>query len=100
MLDSELTSDSFSNYGRVVDLIAPGVEVESAFIGGPDETAVLSGTSMAAPLVAGLGAYLLALEGERSPTELCQRMVELSTQGAVSGLQTLLTGSNLAYNGV
>ena len=64
------------------------------------ETAVLSGTSMAAPLVAGLGAYLLALEGERSPTELCDRMVELSTKDAVSGLQLLLTDNNLAYNGV
>lgn len=55
---------------------------------------------MAAPHVAGLGAYLLGLEGERSPEELCERIQELSTKGKISGLQTLLTASNLVYNGV
>lgn len=54
---------------------------------------------MAAPHVAGLGAYLLGLEGERSPKELCERIQELSTKGKVSGLQTLLTANNLVYNG-
>jgi subtilisin family serine protease len=83
-----------------VDVVAPGVDVESAFIGGPHKTAVLSGTSMAAPHVAGLGAYLLALEGERDPQDLCKRIQDLSTEGAVSGLQTLLTPNKLIFNGV
>lgn len=82
-----------------MDVIAPGVDVESAYIGGPDETAVLSGTSMAAPHIAGLGAYLLALEGERAPEDLCARIRELSGKGKVSGLQLLLTPNNLAFNG-
>lgn len=75
------------------------MDVTSAFIGGPDETAVLSGTSMAAPHIAGLGAYLLALEGERSPEDLCDRIRQLSTKGKVSGLQLLLNKNNLAFNG-
>jgi subtilisin len=48
---------SFSNYGRAVDLVAPGVTVRSSLPGG---YGVMSGTSMSAPHVAG-GAALYHL---------------------------------------
>lgn len=55
---------------------------------------------MAAPHIAGLGAYLLALEGERSPVELCDRIKSISTTDHISGLQTLLlTTNSLSFNG-
>lgn len=57
---------------------------------------------MAAPHVAGLGAYLLALEGKRNPAQLCDRIKALSTKGAITGLRTtanLLTPNQLAFNG-
>lgn len=56
---------------------------------------------MAAPHVAGLGAYLLALEGKKDPKALCSRIQNLSTKGAISGAQVLLgiTKNYLAFNG-
>jgi len=40
---------SFSNYGSVVDVFAPGTSITSAWIGGTSATNVISGTSMVCP---------------------------------------------------
>lgn len=50
----------FSNYGEVVDIFAPGVNITSAWIGSPDATDTISGTSMACPHISGLAAYFLS----------------------------------------
>jgi subtilisin family serine protease len=87
---------SYSNFGLLVDIFAPGTDITSAWKNSDTATNTISGTSMASPHIAGLGAYLLALEGPRDPIALCKRIQELSTKNAVAGT---LVKYNLAYNG-
>ncbi|KAK7747782.1 hypothetical protein SLS62_008818 [Diatrype stigma] len=86
----------YSNYGELVDVFAPGTDVLSTWIGG--ETNTISGTSMATPHITGLGAYLAGLEGFPGAEELCARIAELATSGALSGIPSG-TVNLLAFNG-
>jgi subtilisin family serine protease len=96
---------SYSNYGNLVDILAPGTNVTSTWIRSNTDTNTISGTSMATPHITGLGAYLLALEGAKNPAVLCQRIRDLSTKnkisfGLVAGAPLLGgTKNQLAYNG-
>ncbi|KAI1650417.1 subtilisin-like protein [Daldinia loculata] len=93
------TRASWSNFGRDVDIFAPGVDVPSLWNVEGLET-LNSGTSMASPHVAGLALYLKALEeGLDSPAKTVARIKELAIRDVV-----IDAGSDspnlLAYNGI
>lgn len=62
----------FSNCGTELDVCAPGVSVRTTAPGGGDT--VFSGTSAAAPFVAGLATLMLARNPSLSADEVAQRM--------------------------
>jgi len=95
-IDSSDKAASFSNYGTLVDIHAPGVNILSTWLNGGTNT--ISGTSMATPHVAGLAAYILAKEGNMSPASLSSRLTTLAVKNAISGLKGS-TKNYLAYNG-
>ncbi|KAL2152769.1 hypothetical protein VTH82DRAFT_5954 [Thermothelomyces myriococcoides] len=95
--DSSDRKSSFSNYGSVVDIQAPGTNILSTWIGSSSATNTISGTSMASPHVAGLAAYLLGLNGPQSPASLCNYIKE--TGNAVVSGEPSGTTNRLAFNG-
>ncbi|KAI6716453.1 hypothetical protein JHW43_001054 [Diplocarpon mali] len=96
---------SFSNYGSTVDIFAPGTDITSTWINGPANTRTISGTSMAAPHVVGMAAYLLGLGNPKDPAQVCDQILGMATQNKLSGTSgSFLTGlmgtpNLLAYNG-
>ncbi|WBW73786.1 vacuolar serine protease Isp6 [Schizosaccharomyces osmophilus] len=90
----------FSNYGKCVDIIAPGVNILSTWIGSNNRnTNTISGTSMATPHVAGLAAYYLGLHPDSSSTDVKDALVKQATKNAINLAGVQDTPNLLGYNG-
>jgi hypothetical protein len=73
----------FSNYGKCVDVFAPGVSIVSARHDNNTGSVGFNGTSMAAPHVAGAAALLLHSNPTWTPKQVRDRIVTTGIAGAV-----------------
>jgi thermitase len=82
-VDYEGRRASFSNFGEYIDIAAPGVYIPSTYFN--KQYAALSGTSMAAPHVAGLAALIKSANPELSNTQVIDIIknsaIDLGEQG-------------------
>ncbi|CAM5448926.1 S8 family peptidase [Streptomyces narbonensis] len=75
---------SWSNYGSVLDLFAPGVSITAGWHTSDTATNTISGTSMATPHVAGAAAVYLAGHTSATPAQVATALVNGSTPNKVT----------------
>jgi subtilisin len=81
---------SFSNYGSVVDIAAPGVSIRSTYTG--NSYATMSGTSMATPHVTGAAALYKSLHSGATPADVKNALLSSG-----STLSTICDGKGHGY---
>ncbi|KNE59341.1 hypothetical protein AMAG_03639 [Allomyces macrogynus ATCC 38327] len=95
------TRAAFSNTGPCIAMFAPGMAVTSLWLG--SSTRTLSGTSMAAPAVAGIAALVLANHPDWTPAQVRAHLTTTATGGVVAdagaGAPNLLAFSDANVSG-
>ena len=87
---------SYSNFGTCLDLFAPGSGITSAWHTSTSATNTISGTSMAAPHVAGLAARYLSAARTAVPSQVMDAIKNDATPNVVTSAGTL-SPNRLAY---
>ncbi len=77
---------SFSNKGSCVDIFAPGSSITSAWYQSDSDSNTISGTSMAAPHVAGAAALVLAQNASASPAQVFATVLQQGEANTLTGL--------------
>ncbi len=78
---------SYSNFGTCLDIFAPGSSITSDWYTSTTATATISGTSMAAPHVAGVAALLLSADATATPATIASRLLATATPSVVTDPQ-------------
>ncbi|GAA4840944.1 S8 family peptidase [Kitasatospora terrestris] len=94
--DDQRRSDS--NWGACTDLFAPGTGIVSAWNSGDSDSHTLTGTSMAAPHVAGAAALYLSAHPRATPAQVQDALVRSATAGKIGKAGTD-TPNRLLYVG-
>jgi hypothetical protein len=87
---------TYSNFGACLDLFAPGTGITSAWHTSNTDTNTISGTSMAAPHVAGLAARYLSIATTAVPSQVMDAIKNSATPNVVTSAGTL-SPNLLAY---
>jgi len=75
---------SFSNYGTCVSVFAPGSMITSAWIGSTTAQNTISGTSMAAPHVAGVVSLILDADPTLAPADVLTIVENTANSGYIN----------------
>ncbi|MFK4105723.1 S8 family peptidase [Streptomyces sp. NPDC019531] len=79
---------SYSNYGSVLDLFAPGSSITSTYNTSNSATATLSGTSMASPHVCGAAAVYLGENPSATPAQVSSALVSAASASTLTSVGT------------
>ncbi len=86
--DSADKKASWSNYGTCLDIFGPGVNILSSWYTSDTATNTISGTSMAAPHVAGVAALYLQGNTSATPATVTGALINNATLNKVTSLGT------------
>jgi len=75
---------SYSNYGSILDIFAPGSSITSSWNTSDTATNTISGTSMATPHVTGAAAVYLADHPGSTPAQVASGLVAAASTGVVT----------------
>lgn len=76
---------SYSNFGPELDVVTPGTQIYSTYIGGPSSYTNMSGTSMATPFATGVAALIKAANPSLSPAAVTNILHQSATDLGTSG---------------
>ena len=77
------TRTTWTNYGACIDVFAPGATILSATFDNDSSSGTKSGTSMAAPHVAGVAALILQQAPGATPAQVRDVIVSQATQNII-----------------
>jgi subtilisin family serine protease len=90
---------SFSNFGSVVDIFAPGSSITSAWSTSNTATNTISGTSMATPHVTGVAARFLQNNRTASPATVRNAIVNAASLNRLTGIPSGTSNRLLFWSG-